>query len=236
MVNHKLFVGHGIIYAEVCLNKLSGGRHYEATCSRKFKNFFCGCCRNWRKRYFTVTDQCVFYTSDKKSYEIKEMLPFSTHFSVLYGINQTNFELGIIIKSSYRNLQLRAHNLYQFVIFIWAIKNSVKKSTYCSINRYESFARVRSSCYSKFYVDGENYFSELCDELIKAQKSVYIAGWMLTPYFLLKRPRDLDDRSCRLDYVLEAVAQRGVKVYIILYMEPKIALNNDSEFVEYYLQ
>ena len=58
---------------------------------------------------------------------------------------------------------------------------------------------------------------------------------MLTPYFLLKRPSDLDDTSSRLDYVLQAAAQRGVKVNIILYMEPKIALNNDSEFVEFYL-
>jgi phospholipase D1/2 len=59
---------------------------------------------------------------------------------------------------------------------------------------------------------------------------------MLTPYFLLKRPCELDDRSCRLDYILENIAQRGVKIYIIIYMEPKIALNNDSEFVEYYLE
>lgn len=54
---------------------------------------------------------------------------------------------------------------------------------------------------------------------------------MLTPYLLLKRPTELDDRSCRLDYVLESIAQKGVKIYIIIYMEPKIALNNDSEYV-----
>lgn len=59
---------------------------------------------------------------------------------------------------------------------------------------------------------------------------------MFTPYLLLKRPRELDDKSCRLDYVLETVAQKGVKINIVIYMEPKIALNNDSEFVEYYLK
>ena len=112
MVSKPISIGHGIIYAEVGLNKLSGGRHYEATCSRKFKSIFCGCCRNWRKRFFTVTDECVFYTSERKSYDIKEMLPFSTHFSVVYGVNLTGFELGIIIKSSYLNLYLKAYNLY----------------------------------------------------------------------------------------------------------------------------
>lgn len=59
---------------------------------------------------------------------------------------------------------------------------------------------------------------------------------MLTPYFLLKRPRDLDDRTSRFDYILENIASKGVKVYIILYQEPEIALNNDSKFVEKYLE
>ena len=46
----------------------------------------------------------------------------------------------------------------------------------------------------------------------------------------------MSDRSSRLDYILEQAALKGVKIYIILYMEPKIALNNDSEFVESYFQ
>ena len=37
----------------------------------KFKTIICGCCRNWRTRYFTITDECVFYTAHKKNYEIK---------------------------------------------------------------------------------------------------------------------------------------------------------------------
>ena len=64
--------------------------------------------------------------------------------------------------------------------------------------------------------------------MMKAERHIYITDWMLTPYFQLKRPADLDNTSCRLHYVLCSAAQRGVKVNIILYMEPKIALNNDS--------
>lgn len=92
--------------------------------------------------------------------------------------------------------------MYEFAIFVSSIKKSLKSSAYCSVNRYESYATIRSSCFSKYYIDGENYFSDLCDEILKAQKSVYITGWMFTPYLLLKRPSELDDRSCRLDYVL----------------------------------
>lgn len=99
------------------------------------------------------------------------------------------------------------------------------------MQRYQSFAEVREDCYSKFYIDGENYFKDVCQAICKAEKYVYITDWMLTPYILLKRPNQLEDRSSRLDYILESAAQRGVKVHIILYMEPEIALNNDSRFV-----
>lgn len=68
------------------------------------------------------------------------------------------------------------------------MKNSLKNSSYSEINRFGSFAPIRKSCFSKYYIDGENYFSDVCDELLKAKKSVFITGWMLSPYLLLKRP------------------------------------------------
>jgi phospholipase D1/2 len=93
---------------------------------------------------------------------------------------------------------------------------------------------VRNHCQAQYYIDGENYFSAVKKELLNAKKYVYITDWMITPYFQLERPSELSDRNSRLDYILETIALQGVKVYIILYMEPKIALNNDSEFVENY--
>lgn len=55
-------------------------------------------------------------------------------------------------------------------------------------------------------------------ELLKAKKYVYITDWMMTPYFQLERPAELSDREARLDYILESIALKGVKIYIILYM------------------
>lgn len=39
-----------------------------------------------------------------------------------------------------------------------------------------------------------------------------------------------------MDGVLESLAKRGVKIYIVCFMEPKIAVNNDSEHVQIYLE
>lgn len=51
---------------------------------------------------------------------------------------------------------------------------------------------------------------------------------MITPYFLLKRPGTITDPQYRLDGVLHKIANRGVKVFIIVFMEPALFVNNDS--------
>ena len=56
---------------------------------------------------------------------------------------------------------------------------------------------------------------------------------MISPYFLLKRP-DPEQKS-RIDNVLSIVANAGIKVNIIVYNGPKMALNIDSEFTQTYL-
>lgn len=71
---------------------------------------------------------------------------------------------------------------------------------------------------------------------MKATKQICITGWMITPYFLLKRPNKITDKACRLDGVLQSLAERGLKIFIIAFKEPKMFVNNDSEHVESYLQ
>lgn len=76
--------------------------------------------------------------------------------------------------------------------------------------------RDNSNC--KLYSDGCGYYEDMYNELIKAEKQVCITGWMLTPYFLLKRPGNINDPEYRLDGVLCKLAERGVKIFIIVFM------------------
>ncbi len=64
----------------------------------------------------------------------------------------------------------------------------------------------------------------------KAEKKICITGWCITPYLLLKRPQSLlnTDNSSRLDQTLKRAAKRGVKIFIIVYQEPSLFINNDS--------
>ncbi len=40
----------------------------------------------------------------------------------------------------------------------------------------------------KWYVDAENYFSDVCDALLSAKHEVFITDWWLSPQLYLKRP------------------------------------------------
>ena len=63
--------------------------------------------------------------------------------------------------------------------------------------------------------------------MLNAKSEIFITGWMLTPYYILCRPNHIESEY-RFDKLLQKVATKGIKVYIIVFLEPKLALNNDS--------
>lgn len=120
-----------------------------------------------------------------------------------YGKERTGNERGIIIKSSTRRLELKAADLFVYLDFLDRLKEAVLSSPYTTLQRFDSFAPIREgSC--KWYISGEEYFFDLFEALSKAQRSIYITGWWLSPEFHLKRPvgRLLNSES-RLDKVLK---------------------------------
>ena len=71
------------------------------------------------------------------------MLSFSSKFTILCGEEETGETLGIMILSSYRKLELIASSVYDFGLFVSAVKNSFHKSPYSQIQRFRSFAGIR---------------------------------------------------------------------------------------------
>ena len=90
---------------------------------------------------------------------------------------------------------------------------------------------------AKFYVNGfgDNYFSDLYEELITAKKEVFINDWFLSPKIHLKRPIE-ENWQTRLDLVLHSLAKRGVKIYVIVYRENEDALYNNSKYAKNFLE
>ncbi|POR39491.1 Phospholipase D1 [Tolypocladium paradoxum] len=93
-------------------------------------------------------------------------------------------------------------------------------------NRFHSFA-APSTGNVKWYVNGCSYFWAVSDALEQARESIFILGWWLSPEVFLRRPPSKNEKY-RLDNMLKAAAERGVKVYVIVYKEVKQALNLNS--------
>jgi phospholipase D1/2 len=85
-------------------------------------------------------------------------------------------------------------------------------------NRFQSFAPQRQDNAAKWFVDGCGYFWAVSIALEEAKESIWILDWWLSPELYLRRPPSANAQY-RLDRMLFAAADRGVKVNIIVYKE-----------------
>ena len=77
----------------------------------------------------------------------------------------------------------------------------------------------------EFYIDGENYFKELAKAIEEAKHELFICGWWISPEFQLIRPCNKENKKYRLDHLLQSVASRNVKIYILIYWESTFLTN-----------
>ncbi|KAM0251134.1 hypothetical protein ACHAQJ_008304 [Trichoderma viride] len=101
-------------------------------------------------------------------------------------------------------------------------------------NRFQSFA-APSSGNIKWFVDGCSYFWAVSEALQRAEESIYILDWWLSPELYLRRPPSRNEQY-RLDAMLLAAAERGVKVNVIVYKEVEAALTLDSAHTKHALE
>ena len=92
-----------------------------------------------------------------------------------------------------------------------------------SQNRFGSFAAQRTGNDIKWFVDGCGYMWAVSRALEQARESIWILDWWLSPELYLRRPPTKNEQY-RIDRMLQAAAQRGVRVNIIVYKEVTQAL------------
>jgi len=217
-------------FKEGYLKKRSGGRYKEGKCSIYCSVFF----RRWLERWCIITNEGIVYIINSQSSRVRESLLFDQSFKIEYGRRATGTKKGITLSTSTRKLHLRAASVLQAIEWIHMIEEAVKQCPYVQLNRYLSFAPVRPpTAQCNWFVDGEGYFSSVCDALLSAKKEVYITGWWVSPELYLKRPAPDHDTTHRLDKVLERIALKGVRVHIIIWREVKmVGLYNDSDYTK----
>jgi hypothetical protein len=94
-------------------------------------------------------------------------------------------------------------------------------------NRFHSFAPPRTENNAKWFVDGCGYFWALSVAIEQAQSQIWIMDWWLSPELYLRRPPSKNE-DYRLDRMLKAAAERGVKVNVMVYKEVESVLSCKS--------
>ncbi len=89
-----------------------------------------------------------------------------------------------------------------------------------SIHAYSSSFPSRVHNPVRIYTCGRDYFGAVTVAMLAAQHEIFIASWMVSPFLWLTRP---PEPPVRLDQLLKFKADRGVKIYVLLYQEVLVA-------------
>jgi phospholipase D1/2 len=136
------------------------------------------------------------------------------------------------LQNSERKIGLLAKNERQLRQFEESINYMVKSSLWSKLNRFDSFAPVRTGVYAQWLVDGRDYMWNVSRAINMAKDVIYIHDWWLSPQLYMRRPAAISQKW-RLDRLLRKKAREGVKVFIIIYRNVEAAVPIDSEYTKF---
>eukprot|EP00347_Sterkiella_histriomuscorum_P022020 403331965 len=103
----------------------------------------------------------------------------------------------------------------------------------------DSFAPLRKGNKVRIMIDGEMYFRNMAEQIRKAESEIFITDWWMVAKYYLERPvklsDEVDSQTGRLDLLLLAAAERGVKIFILHWRESKFAVEFNSLLTKQYL-
>ncbi len=211
--------------------KQSQGRANDGFLEKRVKSVF----RRWQTRWLVVGYNNLFY------YEYPEDPPTAVRDNIIWD-SDTLFEIQHIgmrhvvgeFQISRRKLRIQMDRTMNGLICIYYIVKAFRKSQYTAPHRFTSFAPIRENNDCTFFSDGIGYFEEVYKAFESAKSEILITDWWMSPEVPLIRPTqsDLEQEKTRLDRTLQRAAIRGVRIYILVYKEFALSMNNDSEHTE----
>nr|CCA20619.1 Phospholipase D putative [Albugo laibachii Nc14] len=109
---------------------------------------------------------------------------------------------------------------------------------------FEPHERDNAACSVSWHVDGEDTFEAMYHAIRSAKHEILIAGWWLCPDLFLIRPgRKMEgvkempkekraESDTQLRKLLLQKAEEGIRIYILIYREVKLALTLNSQYTK----
>ena len=192
--------------------------------------------KGWNKRWIVLKDDMVSYLNSPTTLVGKNVYWFDDETEI---IEEGDKELEIKYMSK-QGITLKFNSRFERDLWKKEIEKRIEKKTEDIINNiYSSYTSMKTNCCAKWFIDGENYFEYLLEQLKNAEESVFITDWFLSPELALKRPINYNDfidkknhyRSklmfsnvSRLMDIFYLLSKKGVQIYILLYSEVTLAL------------
>lgn len=187
-------------------------------------------CRTLRTqlKWFSAKESCLTYFRPDNDDMGFPML-IDRGFKFMVGFRHTMAQYGLTIENLQKKLFLKAVNSRELQEWVDAL-NQIMEASRCFLisSRFNSFAPVRSSCSATWFIDGRSYMDCLCDAISTAKEQIFITDWWLSPEIKLRRFKNENETLWRLDELLAQKANEGIRIYVLLFKEVRLALSIDS--------
>ncbi|KAF6833925.1 phospholipase d [Colletotrichum plurivorum] len=140
----------------------------------------------------------------------------------------------LTLHTAERKVKLFSRNQHIMKQFEDSITEMLKQTKWHDINRFDSFAPVRTGVFAQWLVDGRDYMWNVSRAISMARDVIYIHDWWLSPELYMRRPAAISQKW-RLDRLLQRKAREGVKIFVIVYRNVEAAIPIDSEYTKYSL-
>ncbi|SCU82768.1 LANO_0B07470g1_1 [Lachancea nothofagi CBS 11611] len=141
-------------------------------------------------------------------------------------------KLQITLENSERKIQMLVKSEFQLRLWVASLSKMVKSTIWSQKKRFDSFAPVRRNCFCKYLVDGRDYFWALSEALSMAQDVIFIHDWWLSPELYMRRPVKAN-QEYRIDRILRERAEKGVKIFIVVYRNVGSTVGTDSSWTKH---
>ncbi|KAF7634235.1 Phospholipase [Meloidogyne graminicola] len=223
-------------YKEGKVKKRPGGNKVYIGC----KKFCLSWLLPWSKRWLMVKDTYVAYM-DPSNEQIRLVLLFDEQFQINSHellINTSQRSKEFVVSNLQHVLMLKCSTEEDTQAWVDIIKNCTEENSgqiWLLKKRYGSSFPQRLNSYCQWFVDAKDCWEKVSSLIEMAREEIFIADWWLSPEIFLRRPM-AEGNHWRLDYTLKRKAEKGVRIFVLVYKEMEMALGLKSLYSKKLLQ
>ena len=184
----------------------------------------------YKSIWLVVKNDYLFYLDKSNSETGNDIFFFRKDFSV----SKEGKDM-ITLQNKSKSLTIKFKTAFEREMWFYEISGRAEKMlNILENNCFKSYTNEKKGNIAQWFSDGEDYFKDLLEKLMQAEETIFITGWWISPEVWLARPiqaktyQDMELQKknkkdtppySRLMDVLYHCANRGVKIYILVYAE-----------------